>query len=62
MKIRGRHLTPLCMLLLFSLGAQAQPFADTIYTGGPIVTMHDSMPRPELRHCGHAGGRLAEWA
>jgi len=35
------------MLLLFSLGAQAQPFADTIYTGGPILTMDDLQPRPE---------------
>jgi len=36
-----------CCLLLLSVQVQAQPVADTIYTGGPILTMDDSQPRPE---------------
>jgi len=47
MKIKGHHLITLCGLLLFSVWAQAQPTADTIYTGGPILTMDDALPRPE---------------
>jgi len=47
MKIKGRHLITLGCLLLVSAGAQAQPIADTIYTGGTILTMDDALPRPE---------------
>jgi len=47
MKIKGRHLITLCWLLLLAVGAEAQPVADTIYTGGPILTMDDTLPRPE---------------
>jgi predicted amidohydrolase YtcJ len=41
------RLIMLCCLLFLSAGAHAQPVADTIYSGGPILTMDDSLPRPE---------------
>jgi predicted amidohydrolase YtcJ len=47
MRRKGRRLTALFCSLFFSAGASAQPFADTIYTGGPILTMDDMLPRPE---------------
>jgi len=47
MKTKGRPLITLCGLLLLAAAAQAQPFADTIYTGGTILTMDDSLPGPE---------------
>jgi len=47
MEIIGRRLVVICWLLLFAAGVQAQPIADTIYTGGPILTMDDELPRPE---------------
>jgi predicted amidohydrolase YtcJ len=43
----GWRLTALCGSLLFSLGVSAQQLADTIYTGGPILTIDDSLPRAE---------------
>ena len=47
MSIGGWRLAALCWLLLFSCVAGAGQNADTIYTGGPILSMDDSLPRPE---------------
>ena len=41
---------PLLSILAFAalpLGAGAQVGAETIYTGGPVLTMNDAMPRAE---------------
>ena len=43
----NRRLAALCAFLLVSYGASAQPVADTIYMGGPILSIDDSLPRPE---------------
>jgi predicted amidohydrolase YtcJ len=47
MNMKIRHLVTFFWLLLVPVAAQAQPLADTIYTGGPILTMDDSLPGPE---------------
>ena len=47
MSIGGWRLAALCWLLLVSCVAGARQNADTIYTGGPILSMDDSLPRPE---------------
>jgi predicted amidohydrolase YtcJ len=47
MNVKIRHLVTFFWLLLVPVAAQAQPLADTIYTGGPILTMDDSLPGPE---------------
>jgi len=43
--MKGWCLLSLCSLLFVPVGAQAQPVADTLYKGGPILTMDDSLPR-----------------
>ena len=47
MSNRGWRLAALCWLVLVSCVAGAGQNADTIYTGGPILSMDDSLPRPE---------------
>ncbi len=42
-----RHAIVLNVFFGFSGGALAQETADTIYTGGPILTINDSEPRVE---------------
>lgn len=45
--MRCNRLVTMTGSLILSFGASAQPVADTIYTGGPILTMDDSSPRVE---------------
>jgi predicted amidohydrolase YtcJ len=47
MSNRGWRIAALCGFLLISWGVSAGQVADTIYTGGPILTINDSHPRPE---------------
>lgn len=47
MPIRTTIITPAIVSMLFSGAAAAQDFADTIYTGGPILTIDDAQPSVE---------------
>jgi len=46
--------------MLSASAAAAQEIADTIYTGGPILTIHDAQPTAEA--VAVKNGRIQPWA